>query len=283
VERSTLPQRIVRTLREQAVTVLAAVPPLWVQLLTVDSFISGLPSLRVMTNSGGRLPTEAVRKLRASHPHVDLFLMYGLTEAFRSTYLPPGKVDTKPGSIGQAIPGAEILVLDDNLAPCQPGQVGEVVHRGPTVTLGYWKDPETTARVFRPNPIRPSGTPDAERVVFSGDLAYMDDDGDMFFVGRRDQMIKSLGYRVSPDEVTDVLYASGEVVEALVTSETDESRGTRIVAYVVLAKDGNLESLEEFARREMPTYMQPSRIETRDALPRTSSGKHDAAAARQQQ
>jgi acyl-CoA synthetase (AMP-forming)/AMP-acid ligase II len=261
------------------VTILPAVPPLWLQLLDVDSFrAEPLEALRIMTNTGGRLPTEAVRKLRRCQPGADLVLMYGLTEAFRSTYLPPEHVDRKPASIGRAIPGAEILVLNDDLAPCKPGEAGTLVHRGPTVALGYWNDPEATARVFRPNPLRPAGTPDVERVVFSGDLVYRDHEGHLFFVGRQDKLIKTLGHRVSPDEVVDVLYASGEVTEALVASEPDELRGERIVAYVLMAEDGSLDRLKSFAAQELPRYMQPSRIEVRPALNRTSSGKHDVAA-----
>jgi amino acid adenylation domain-containing protein len=281
IERSPVAARIIRTLAAQRVSVMAAVPPLWLQLLDVDSFRSTpIDSLRVLTNSGGKLPTEAVRELRRCQPGASLVLMYGLTEAFRSTYLPPDRVDRKPGSVGQPIPEAEILVLDDELAPCAPGQVGQLVHRGPTVALGYWDDPEATARVYRPNPLRPAGAPDAERVVFSGDLVYRDDEGDLFFVGRSDTLIKTLGYRVSPDEVVEVLHASGQVVEAVVSAEPDEERGARIVAYVVLRADGSLERLQAFTAEELPRYLRPARIEARDALPRTASGKHDAAAAR---
>jgi amino acid adenylation domain-containing protein len=283
VERSPIPHRIQETLRAQDVTVLPAVPPLWLQLLTVQTFRDRpLPLLRVMTNTGGRLPVDAVRTLRRCHPHAELVLMYGLTEAFRSTYLRPGAVDVKPGSIGQAIPGAEILVLNEKLKPCKPGETGQLVHRGATVALGYWRDPEATSRVFKPHPVRPPGTPDTERVVFSGDLVYRDEDGDLFFVSREDKLIKTLGYRVSPDEVADVLYASGEVVEALVASEPDEARGARIVAYVVLSDGSRLERLKAFCARELPRYMQPSRIEVRSALSRTPSGKHDATAIAEQ-
>jgi acyl-CoA synthetase (AMP-forming)/AMP-acid ligase II len=279
VERSPVPQRIVRTLNEEAVTILPAVPPLWLQLLGVEAFEGQrLPALRLMTNTGGRLPTDAVRRLRACQPHASLVLMYGLTEAFRSTYLRPEKADSKPDSIGQAIPGAEILVLDEGGGQCSPGETGELVHRGPTVALGYWDDPEGTAQVFRPNPLRPEGTPATERVVFSGDLVYRDEEGELFFVGRRDGMIKTLGYRVSPDEVVEVLYASGEVAEAVVTAEPDELRGSRIVAYVVLAPEGDLERLVAFCSKEMPRYMQPERVEVRTSLNRTPSGKFDVRA-----
>lgn len=279
IERSPVPQRVVRMLRDKEVTVLAAVPPLWLQLLGVDDFLTRpLPALRKMTNTGGHLPKDAVRALRNSQPHADLVLMYGLTEAFRSLYLPPERVDAKPGSVGQAIPGAEVLLLNERLEPCAVGEIGQLVHRGPTVTMGYWNDPEATAQRFRPHPLRPAGTPDAERVVFSGDFMYRDTDGDLYFVGRQDTMIKTLGYRVSPDEIVDALYGSGEVAEAAVSSESDPARGSRIVAFVVLKRRGSLERLQAFAARELPRYMQPARIEVRDALERTASGKHDTLA-----
>ncbi len=279
VERSPVPQRIVQTLFDHKITVLPAVPPLWLQLLNVGRFrAERLPSLRVMTNTGGRMPTGAVRSLRGSQPGADLILMYGLTEAFRSTYLPPDLVDRKPGSIGRAIPGAEILVVRDDLTPCAPGEIGQLVHRGPTVTLGYWNDPVATCARFGSNPLRPAGTPDAERVVFSGDLVRMDEDGDLFFIGRRDTLIKSLGHRVSPDEITEVLYGSDEIVESVITTEPDEMRGDAIIAHVVLKAGGSLERLKQYAAREMPRYMQPVRYTVHEALARTASGKHDSRA-----
>lgn len=276
VERSPLPQRIVETLAAESVTVLPCVPPLWLQLLATEAFrTQRLPALRAMTNTGGRLPREAVRGLRAAHPDAELFLMYGLTEAFRSTYLPPAEADRHPDSIGRAIPGAEILVLRKDGTPCDPDEVGELVHRGPTVGLGYWNDPDTTAHVYRPNPLRPSGAPDTERVVFSGDLVRRDAEGFIYHVGRRDKMIKSLGYRVSPDEIATVIFASGQVAEVIVTTEPDAVRGELIVAHVVLAADGTLDRLKVFCGTEMPRYMQPGRIDVHETLPRTSSGKHD--------
>jgi len=280
VERSPVPQQIVAALRAREVTVLPAVPPLWLQLLNVDAFRRNpLPALRAMTNTGGRLPLHAVRALREAQPLARLFLMYGLTEAFRSTYLPPEEADRRPDSIGRAIPEAEILVLREDLTPCGPGETGELVHRGPTVALGYWKDPETTARVYRPNPLRPPGAPEGERVVFSGDLVRRDEQGFLYHVGRRDKLIKTLGYRVSPDEIASALYASGEIVECIVGAEPDEDRGERIVVHVVLAERGSVERLHEYCVAELPRYMQPARIEVRDALPRLPSGKHDPAAA----
>jgi acyl-CoA ligase (AMP-forming) (exosortase A-associated) len=280
VERSPIPQQIALTLRERGATVLPCVPPLWLQLLGAPEFHgSPLPALRVMTNTGGRVPVEAVRRLRQVQPQAKLVLMYGLTEAFRATYLEPTEVDEHPDSIGRAIPGAEIMVLREDGTECEPGEEGELVQRGPTVAAGYWNDPETTARVFRPNPRRPSGAPDAERVVFSGDVVRRDPDGRLYFVGRRDRIIKTLGFRVSPDEVCEVLYASGEVAEALVGSEPDDQRGERIVAYVVLKPEGDAARLQRYCRTELPRYMQPARIEAMERLPRTSSGKFDLQAA----
>src|SRR6266566_4650257 len=284
VERSPLASQLVMNLRAQRVSVLAAVPPLWQQLLGVPAFRDEPPqSLRIATNAGGHLPVHVVHALRRAQPQARLFLMYGLTEVLRSTFLPPEEVDQRPDSIGRAIPGAEVLVLRDDLTPCEPGEVGELVHRGPTVTLGYWNDPEETARVFRPHPLRASGTPDAERVVFSGDLVRQDADGWLYFVGRSQRMIKTLGYRVSPDEIGTVLYASGEVAECIITSEPDDARGERIVAFVVLAGGGSLDRLRAYVGVELPRYMQPARYEVRDALPRLPSGKHDVAALRGEQ
>jgi len=284
VARSPLASQVVTELRAQRVTVLAAVPPLWQQLLHVPAFRDEpLDSLRIATNAGGHLPVPVVRALRRAQPHARLFLMYGLTEVLRSTYLPPEEVDRRPDSIGRAIPGAEVLVLREDSTACEPGEVGELVHRGPTVTLGYWNDPDETARVFRPNPLRPAGTPDAERVVFSGDLVRQDADGWLYFVGRSQRMIKTLGYRISPDEIATVLYASGEVAECIIASEPDEARGERIVAFVVLAGGGSLERLRLYVGVELPRHMQPARYELRDALPRLPSGKHDLAALRGEQ
>ena len=281
VERSPFPQEIVVALRRHGVTVLPCVPPLWLQLLAAADFrASPLPTLRAMTNTGGRVPTDAVRSLRELQPQARLFLMYGLTEAFRATYLSPEEVDDFPDSIGRAIPGSEILVLREDGSECDSNEEGELVQRGPTVAAGYWRDPEMTAKVYRPNPRRPAGAPESERVVFSGDVVRRDEGGRLFFVGRRDQLIKTLGYRVSPDEVCDVLYASGEVAEAVVGAEPHEATTNQIVAYVVLHDAGDVERLSGFCRRELPRYMQPASIVPLESIPRTTSGKFDTAAAR---
>jgi amino acid adenylation domain-containing protein len=270
VERSPLTQQIVATVRAKEVSVLPAVPSLWMRLLQVPGFRTSLPRLRVMTSAGGHLPVGAVRTLRQAQPGAELFLMYGQTEVMRSTYLPPDEVDRRPDSIGRAIPGAEVAVLRADGTPAAPGEIGELVHRGPTVTLGYWKDPDLTAQVFRQ-----LGT---DRAVYTGDLVRRDADGFLYFVSRKDHIIKTMGYRVGPDEIGDVLHASGEVAEAAVVGERDVVWGQRIVAYVVLADGGSLERLRAYCGRELPRHLQPARIEVRDALPVLPNGKPDLAA-----
>ena len=274
VELSPLPHEMATGLAARGATVLAAVPPLWVQLLGTKE-LGALRELRIAQNAGGHLPPEVVRRLRAALPHTRLYLQYGMTETFRSTYLPPEHVDRRPDSMGRAVPGAEILVVDEEGRPVGPGVVGEIVHRGPTIASGYWNDPAATRRTFRPDPLRPAGAPDSERVVFTGDLARSDADGFLYFVGRRDRMIKSMGFRVGPDEIVDALHASGEIVEAVVDAEPDPARGERIIAYVVMRQGGSLARLERYCRAELPAFAHPSAYVAREALVRLPSGKYD--------
>ncbi len=269
---------IVRALVRSESTVLAGIPPVWMQLLRVADFGEPIPSLRIMTCAGGRLSPEGVKALRAAQPQARLYLMYGLTEVFRSTYLPPEEVDEHPDSMGRAVPGSAVYVVRDDGSICDEGEVGELVHAGPTVALGYLNDPEATARVFRSNPTPDFTHPSLARAVYSGDLVRRDAAGRLYFVGRSDRMIKTLGFRVSPDEVADIISASGEVTEVVVTSEPDERRGERIVAHVVLAPEGTLEALRRWCGLELPKHMEPSRWDIRDALPRNASGKFDLAA-----
>jgi amino acid adenylation domain-containing protein len=256
-------------------TVLAAVPPLWAQILRVPRFREPIPSLRVLTCAGGRLSPELVRAVRSAQPHARLFLMYGFTEVFRSSYLSPEEVDDHPDSMGRAIEGSHILVLRPDGTECSPGEVGELVHAGPGVALGYWNDPRATAETFFHVTLPADEGGGVMPAARSGDLVRRDAEGRLYYVGRRDRMIKTMGMRVSPDEVADVLYASGEVVEAAVTSEPDEERGERIVAHVVLSGTGTLQALKRFAGTELPRYLQPAVWFVRESLPRNASGKHD--------
>lgn len=278
VARSPLAQDWVAALDQAGVTVLAGVPPIWAQILKV-AVPNGelLSKLRVLTNAGGALPVEHVRLIRQRFPEARLFLMYGLTEVFRSTFLAPEEVGRRPSSIGRAVPGSEVRILRDDGTPCGPDEVGEIVHRGPSVALGYWNDPEGTALVFRPVPWP---TPDAaagERVVFSGDLGKRDDEGFLYHVGRRDRQLKTLGYRLSPEEVAFALVSSGHAAEAVVTGVPDPVRGTALVAHVVLAGGSTLDELRAAAGRDLPSYMQPVRYRVWPDLPRGPTGKYDLA------
>jgi acyl-CoA synthetase (AMP-forming)/AMP-acid ligase II len=272
ISTSSLPATILADAREQRVTVMSAVPPLWLQLLATPAGRLPLESLRVLQNAGGHLPVEAVRQLRAAHPGARLFLQYGMTETFRSTFLAPEEVDLHPDSMGRPVPGASIWIVADDGHLCAADEVGELVFRGPTMSEGYWEDEVLTATVFRSPP---EGIGGEGPVVFSGDMVRRDEDGRLFYVSRRDRMIKSLGFRIGPDEIVDVLYASGDILEAAIATEPDSIRGERIVAYVALRPEGSLPHLEQFAKLELPRHMQPARIEVRGALPRLASGKYD--------
>jgi acyl-CoA ligase (AMP-forming) (exosortase A-associated) len=274
LQRSLRAVDIVQTLERASITVLAGVPTLWLQLLDPKSTFeqTALPALRIITNSGGVFPVEAVSRYRQHLPGCQIFLMYGLTEAFRSTFLPPDQIDDRPSSIGKAIPECEMLVLDESGALVEPGEPGELVHRGPTVSLGYWRDPAATADKFRPDPLDPSA---ARLVVYSGDIVRMDDDGYLYFVGRRDQMIKAYGYRISPTEVESVIFQSGSVREIVVLGVADELAGQRTVVYCVPGDGFSPEKLAEYCRREMPSYMLPREIIVCTDFPRTASGKVD--------
>lgn len=276
IARSRLMIHICEQLRDHRITALAGVPPLWAQLMSRLSPLPlmQLPDLRLITNSGGTFPVELIKRYRKQLPHTRIFLMYGLSEAFRSAYLPPEEVDERPTSIGRAMPETDLYVIGDDGREVGPGGgTGELVHSGPTVALGYWNDPEQTARVFRPHPWHPEGPP----VVYSGDQVRRDEHGYLYFLGRRDHMLKCHGHRVSPDEIEEVVYASGLVDEAAASGEPDPIAGTRIVVHVVPreARPDLERLLLVHCRRELPRYMMPARIVVRDQLPRTASGKLD--------
>lgn len=278
IERSAFGPDICRSLREHRITGLAGVPALWELLACRPStfLTQPLPSLRYVTNSGEKLGRRMVEDIRRVHPHVDVYLMYGLTEAFRSTYLEPHLVDTHPNSIGRPIPGCEALVLDEQGRACQVDEVGEFVEAGSTVALGYWRNPVATAQVYRPDP---RGGPDhaGERVVYSGDLVRRSADGLLYYVGRRDLQVKIQGMKVSPSEVELVLADSGMVSQAVAFAHHDGEGRVQLVAVVVPAQRSafSLGALHEHCCRELPTYLQPSTIVVRDEMPQTSWQKVD--------
>ncbi len=271
-----LPRDVVKAVARDRITGLAAVPPLWVQLAPLDWPAEAVESLRYLTNSGGAMPTQVTARLRRALPRTRVFLMYGLTEAFRSTYLPPEELDRRPESMGRAIPNAEILVVREDGSPCAPGEPGELVHRGSLVAMGYWNDPERTAERFKPAPGRPPEVPLTEMAVWSGDTVRTDEDGFLYFVGRRDEMIKTSGYRVSPTEVEEVLYGSGLVAEAAALGLPHPALGQGIVA-VVKPRDPAFdpEALLAACKRELPNFMVPLQVVIQDTLPRNPNGKVD--------
>jgi acyl-CoA ligase (AMP-forming) (exosortase A-associated) len=272
-----LPGDVVRLCEQHQVTGLTGVPPLWIQIAEQSWPVAATSALRYFANTGGRMPGPTLRKLRDIFPAADPYLMYGLTEAFRSTYLDPKDVDRRPDSIGRAIPNADILLIAPDGSPCGPGQTGELVHRGPLVALGYWNDPEATAQRFRPVPGE-LAIPRPDVAVWSGDLVRSDEEGYLYFVGRTDEMIKTSGYRVSPTELEEVAYASGSVRDAVALGCDHPRLGQQIVL-VVTAPEGesvDVQELTRFLRAELPGYMVPRRIVVRKGtLPRSPNGKFD--------
>ena len=272
------PRDVIQAVARERITGLAAVPPLWIQLAQLDWPVGIEAHLRYITNSGGAMPIATLTALRAKLPKTRPYLMYGLTEAFRSTWLPPDELDRRPGSIGKAIPGAEVLVVRKDGTLCQPNEPGELVHRGVHVTLGYWNDPEKTAERYRPVPGQPTGLPMPEMAVWSGDTVKMDEEGFLYFIGRRDDMIKTSGYRVSPTEVEEVIYATGLVAEAAAVGLAHPVLGQSVaVAVYMLDQDGSIsEKLLAACQRQLPAYMIPDRIAVREEpLPRGPNGKLD--------
>lgn len=277
------PRQIVDALVAERITGLAGVPPLWALLAQPTSQLAQQrPKLRYITNTGGALPLPVLEKLRQALPDTRIYLMYGFTEAFRSTYLPPEELDRRPTSMGKAIPNTTILVVNEKGSLCKPHEVGELVHHGPTVSMGYWQQPELTARLMRPHPLAHEGRFDNVRVCYSGDLVYQDEEGFLFFVGRRDNLIKCSGFRVSPTEVEQGLMACGGLREAAVVGLPDDVLGQRIKAFVVPADGQEVDTdrlLRECVQR-LPRHMVPREIEVVAALPKTSSGKVDYPALR---
>jgi acyl-CoA ligase (AMP-forming) (exosortase A-associated) len=271
-----MPRDVMKAVERDCVTTLAAVPPLWVQLCELDWPAETAAKLRRLTNSGGALSVDLVRGLRARFPQARLFAMYGLTEAFRSTYLDPALIDSHPTSMGKAIPHAEVLVINDLGEVAAVGEEGELVHCGPLVAQGYWRDPERTAERFRP---APSASIYGGSAVWSGDRVRRDAEGLLYFVGRRDAMIKSAGNRISPQEIEEVALGTGLVAEAVALGLPDERLG-QAVHLVVRAAPQVASADEELPRRlmrELPNFMQPKVIHWRSTMPVGPNGKIDRA------
>lgn len=271
-----MPMEILRRARDERVTGIAGVPPLWTGITRalIDAPMP-LPDLRRITNTGGKIPPDVLDLMPRAFPGTDIVLMYGLTESFRSTYLPPAKFAAKKGSIGQAIPHAQVFLIRPDGSLAGPGEQGELVHAGGLVSMGYWGRPDLTAEKNRPCPaLEPLIGP--APVVWSGDLVRMDAEGDLWFVGRLDEMIKTSGFRLSPTEVEDAAALSGLVAEAIAWGEDDAELGQAVHLAVTLLPDGSEAALLSHCRRTMPSYMQPRRLHLWPGpMPRTASGKLD--------
>ena len=280
-----MPRDVLTAMAREGVTGLTAVPPLYGQLAALDWPPEATARLRYWANTGGRMPGATLQRLRQRAPKALPYLMYGLTEAFRSTYLPPAEVDRRPDSIGRAIPNAQILVLREDGTECAPDEPGELVHRGPLVAQGYWNRPDDTALRFRPLPAAlvpgREGVPLPEVAVFSGDTVRRDAEGYLYFVGRRDEMIKTSGYRVSPTEVEEAIHASGLVHEVLAVGIEHEVLGQVIHVGAVPAEPARSDAeltaaLQQHCRAQLPAYMVPAAVHwQRSPLPRNPNGKLD--------
>ena len=272
-----LPRDAVQRCESDAITGITGVPPLWMQLVQQDWPVDATRNVRYFANTGGRMPRDTLSRLRATFANAKPYLMYGLTEAFRSTYLPPEQADRRPDSIGKAIPNVEIHVVRPDGSACGVDEPGELVHRGPLVSLGYWNDAAKTAERFRPAPGQPSGIQIPEIAVWSGDTVKYDDEGYLYFIGRQDDMIKTSGYRVSPTEIEEVAFESGLVKEAVALGLDHPTLGQAIVL-VASHPSQSIEPTDELLkwyRSKVPQYMVPARIDWVTELPRNANGKID--------
>lgn len=264
------PYAILDRIVEEKVTGFPGVPTIFAMLLQLEDLGRyQFPNLRYITNTAAALPVEHIQRLRRAFPGVALYSMYGLTECKRVSYLPPSELDRRPDSVGLAIPNTEVWVVDQNGERVGPGVVGELIVRGSHVMKGYWENPEETAKMYRPGPLL------GETVLYTGDLFKMDEDGFLYFVARKDDIIKSRGEKVSPKEVENALYKLPEVAEAAVIGVPDAIFGEAIKAIVVLADGVSLasEDIIRHCRRHLEDYLVPTLVEFREELPKTKSGK----------
>jgi amino acid adenylation domain-containing protein len=266
----TFPQAVFQKMRDEKVTGFPLVPTMAALLLQMkDLRGEDFPTLRYLTNTAAALPPAHIERLQAIFPQARLFSMYGLTECKRCTYLPPAELKRRPGSVGIAIPGTEAWIVDENDQRVPPGVEGQLVIRGPHVMKGYWENPEATDRALRPGPLP------WEKVLYTGDVFRADEDGFLYFVGRKDDIIKTRGEKVSPKEVENVIYALDGVVETVVMGVPDPIVGAAIKAIVVASPEAGLQAQDvvRHCARHLEDFMVPKIVEFRSELPRTDSGK----------
>jgi long-chain acyl-CoA synthetase len=263
------PHPVLQKISDEGVTGFPIVPTISATLLQSSLSRYDFSKLRYITNTAAALPLEHIRRLRSAFPHVKIFSMYGLTECKRVSYLPPDQIDARPGSVGRGMPNEEVYIVDPEGHRVAPGVVGELVIRGSNVMQGYWEMPEESAKCLRP------GRLPGERVLHSGDLFYADSEGYLFFVGRRDDMIKTRGEKVSPREVEEAIYSLENVSEAAVVGVPDPVLGSAIKAFIV-PKHGTSLTAQDVLRHcsaKLEDFMIPKIVEFRPSLPKTDTGK----------
>jgi len=270
LERSfTFPHLVLEAAVRERITGLPIVPTVISLLLQMDISRYDLSSLRCITSTGSALPTAHIRRLRETFPRAQIFSMYGLTECKRVSYLPPDQIDTRPTSVGRGMPNEEVYVVNEDGRRAGPGVIGELVVRGSNIMKGYWEDPVETAKRLRP------GQYPWEQVLYTGDLFKTDSEGYLYFVGRKDDIVKSRDEKVSPREIEDVLYRLDGVAEAAVVGVPDPVLGQALKAYITRRAGSNItenDVLRHCAQR-LEDFMVPKTVEFRDYLPRTATGK----------
>jgi amino acid adenylation domain-containing protein len=271
LERSfAYPRDVLERLAETRTTVLPGVPTIFATVLQMTPFDDvDLSSVRMLTNTAAALPPAHIERLRKAFPGAEVFCMYGLTECTRVSYLDPARLDDKMGSVGKAMPNTETYIVDDHGERAGPGEEGELVVRGASVMRGYWGKPEATAACLR------DGEIEGEKVLHTGDRFWADDDGFLYFVGRRDDVFKCRGEKISPKEIEHVLYELEDVGEAAVVGVPDEIDGSAVKVVVAPRPGATLteELIRRHCRTRLENYMVPRHVEVRESLPKTDSGK----------
>ena len=273
-----LVQDVVRTVQQHGVTGIAGVPPLWAQLAKANWAPGSTDTVRYLTNSGGAMPLPLLAQLQHIFSRAEPYLMYGLTEAFRSTYLPPSELKHRPGSMGKAIPNAEVVVVREDGSLCGPNEPGELVHRGPLVSLGYWNAPEKTAERFKFDPVAPKGIQLPQLAVWSGDTVRYDEDGVLYFTGRRDEMIKTSGNRVSPTEVEEAVYQLSPQLQDVAAIGVPHAELGQAILVLLACKDGEVPDTTAWLnqlKRSLPNFMHPKVLLVHPALPKNANSKID--------
>jgi amino acid adenylation domain-containing protein len=271
LERSfAYPAPVLETTVAEGVTGFPGVPTIFAMMAEMKSLGDyDFSRVRYVTNTAAALPLKHIELIRATFPKARLYSMYGLTECKRVSYLPPEELGRRPGSVGIAIPNTEIWIADEEGRRLPPGQIGQIVVRGGTVMRGYWEKPEETAKKLKPGPLP------GERVLHTGDLGRLDEDGFLYFVGRMDDIIKSRGEKVAPKEVENVLMNLPGIRDAAVIGVPDEVLGQAVKAFVTVEEGAALgeEEVRRHCQARLESFMVPKYIAVVPELPKTTTGK----------